>query len=225
MGKFVDLTGMKFGRWEVLKRVENRGKNTMYLCKCSCEKQTEKIVGAKHLRSGSSKSCGCTNITHGLSYHPLFKVYGYMIQRCINSNNKSYVNYGGRGIKVCEEWQNDFKVFYDWCIENGWQKGLHIDKIDNDGDYCPENCQFITHAENNAIGKQRKKKNNTSGFVGVHFCKNTNKWQAYIRINGKKISCGSFSCINNAVKARIAKEIEIFGEQKTNFHFKEESNT
>lgn len=86
--------------------------------------------------------------THGLHLTKLYKVMSGMKQRCFNKNHTHYDKYGGRGIKVCQEWLDDFKAFYDWAINNGWQSGLQIDRIDNDGDYEPSNCRFVTHMVN-----------------------------------------------------------------------------
>ena len=80
--------------------------------------------------------------------HPLYSVRHDMKQRCYNPNAQKYKRYGERGIKICDEWLSSFKAFENWCLDNGWQKGLTIDRIDNDGDYCPDNCQFITRSEN-----------------------------------------------------------------------------
>ena len=88
------------------------------------------------------------NYKHGKSAHPLIKILKAMKQRCINPKNKNYHNYGGRDISVCEEWK-EFVTFYNWAIENGWKKGLQIDRIDNDGNYTSENCRFVTSKENN----------------------------------------------------------------------------
>jgi hypothetical protein len=71
-----------------------------------------------------------------------------MKARCSNPKDKDYHRYGGRNIQVCDEWKNDFKTFYDFCVQNGYQKGLEIDRIDNDGNYEPSNCRFVTSAEN-----------------------------------------------------------------------------
>jgi len=86
---------------------------------------------------------------HGLHKHPLYKVYDAMKQRCFNKNNKQYKDYGGRGITVCPEWINGFQNFFDWAMRNGYKKGLHLDREKNDLDYSPQNCRFVTQAENN----------------------------------------------------------------------------
>lgn len=86
--------------------------------------------------------------THGLSGTRIYGVYKGIKRRCFNENDPSYKNYGGRGITICEEWLNDFRVFYDWCLTNGYSKGLDIDREDNDGDYTPDNCRFVTRKVN-----------------------------------------------------------------------------
>ena len=95
----------------------------------------EGLVGNKH------------NLTHGQSYSRIYNTYHSMKQRCYNSKNKNYYNYGGRGIKICEEWLNDFQAFYDWSMSHGYSDDLTIDRKDNDGDYCPENCRWSTHKQ------------------------------------------------------------------------------
>jgi len=84
----------------------------------------------------------------GLNHHPLYEVWFSIKRRCYNPNRKDYKYYGGRGIKICEEWKEDYKAFFDWCIANGWIQGLEIDREDNDKDYTPSNCRIVTHAEN-----------------------------------------------------------------------------
>lgn len=79
--------------------------------------------------------------------HPLYRVWCTMKERCNNKNNNKYKNYGGRGIKVCDEWQKDFTIFYNWAISNGYEKGLTIERINVNGNYCPENCTWITAKE------------------------------------------------------------------------------
>lgn len=107
-----------------------------------------------NIQSGSTRSCGCLQkdllrlhphrITHGLSKHPLFKIWDGMKGRCYDKKNISYPDYGAKGIKICEEWLKDFKAFYDWCLDNGWEEGLTIDRKRNDEDYGPDNCRWVS---------------------------------------------------------------------------------
>lgn len=85
---------------------------------------------------------------HGLCRHKLYSVWIGMKNRCYNEKQRNYHNYGGRGIKMCDEWRDDFLFFYNWAIENGWQEGLQLDREENDKDYSPDNCRFITRKEN-----------------------------------------------------------------------------
>lgn len=222
MGKIKDLTGKKFGRL-LVKNFNGKDKNGhIYNCVCDCGKTT--MVHGVRLRNGRTQSCGCLNIEkviksntkHSLSNHPLYKIRCGIIERCTKVENHAYKNYGGRGIKICPEWENSFVVFYEWAMENGYKKGLHIDRIDNNGDYTPDNCHFVEPKDNIAVGKRRKFDNNTSGYTGVYWDKNAEKWKASINVNKEFIYLGIFSNIQDALQARINKEIEIFGHQKTN---------
>ena len=87
--------------------------------------------------------------THGKSSTKLYKKWEDLKSRCLNKNNRNFHNYGGRGITVCIEWLKDYMNFYNWAVLNGYTEGLQIDRINNDGNYEPNNCRFITHAENN----------------------------------------------------------------------------
>lgn len=131
------------------------------LYKCVCG--TKKEIAIWSVKSGNTVSCGCYNremarktlTTHGVSKHPLSDVYRNMISRCNNPKSKYYQNYGGRGVKVCDEWMNSYYVFYLWCMENGWQKGLQLDKDIKarkmglpSNLYSPERCSFVTRKEN-----------------------------------------------------------------------------
>ncbi|RLI83493.1 MAG: hypothetical protein DRP01_09035 [Archaeoglobales archaeon] len=162
MGKFINLAEEKFGRLTAIERVANNKWNkAVWLCRCDCGNETTTL--ANHLRNGSTKSCGClqqeAHITHGLTGHKLYWVWDAMKRRCKNEAHRSYKNYGNRGISVCDEWRTDFQAFYDWAMASEYEEGLTIDRINNNGNYEPDNCQFITIAENNR--NQRRTRNIT----------------------------------------------------------------
>lgn len=156
-----NLVGTLFTRLWVLKHVsiiKNKRKRRYCLCRCLCGQTEAFLVREDALLEGKIQSCKCLNreimralkphTTHGLRHHPLYSVWCGLKVRCGNPNNQAYHNYGGRGITVCDEWKTDVKAFHDWAMANGWQKGLDIDRIDNDGNYEPSNCRFITPLAN-----------------------------------------------------------------------------
>ncbi len=164
-----DLTGQKFGRLLVLyDSGERKGRKVVWVCLCACGNFTE--VKSDSLGSGRTKSCGCFmidqtkkanignkySIKHGDALSSkksrLYTIWSHMKERCSNPNDKKYRRYGGRGIKVCDDWRDNYSAFKSWAISNGYRDDLTIDRIDNDGNYEPSNCQFITRSENSRKG-------------------------------------------------------------------------
>jgi hypothetical protein len=177
---------------------KNKVRFGLYKCGFCGEEFRTQISSVKN---GSTKSCGCygekiksegIHRKHNLSYTKLYNIWGSIRGRTLNPKNKQYNDYGGRGITICEEWKNDFKSFYDWAMLNGYEenKGLSIDRIDNDRNYSPENCRWTTRTIQ--ARNQRIRKNNTSGFKGVCYHKRDGIHQAYISIKSKKIHLGYF---------------------------------
>lgn len=129
-------------------------------CECGVIKKVKKY----NLTCGSTQSCGCwnkersskANSSHGLSKHPLFPKFNAMRERCYNKNNNRFSDYGGRGITICDEWLNNPQAFFDWAIANGYKEGLEIDRKENNGNYTPENCRFVTHAINSQNTRRTK---------------------------------------------------------------------
>lgn len=140
-----------------------------------------------------------THEMHGYTKHPLYKVWDAMKQRCYNENCRQYKYYGGRGIIVCNEWKNSPKTFIEWALLL-WKEGLLIDRINNNGNYKPSNCHFVTYEESN-LNKKLLQNNNTSGYRGVSYFKRDKKWAAYININNKKKHLGYFNTPKLAARA------------------------
>lgn len=177
--RVVDITGKKYGRLTVVRRAGSspRGEAT-WLCRCDCG--GESIVRGTDLRAGHTKSCGCMEqetrvrngyqrMRHGMSKSRIYGVWVSMKTRCTNPIHPHYKDYGGRGIAVCDEWANDFQVFAAWALSHGYDENspkgkCTLDRIDPDGNYCPENCRFadMNVQQNN----RRDSKKNVKFFLG-----------------------------------------------------------
>lgn len=145
--KSINLSGQKINNWEVLSLNYSDDKNKYWLCVCNCG--NVRYIRQSILLSSKQKKCRkCTKITHGFTHHPLYKKWQDILYRCYNSNCKEYKWYGDKGVVMCDEWKNNPKSFIIWCIQHGWKNDLTIDRIDNDGNYEPSNCWFITRSEN-----------------------------------------------------------------------------
>jgi len=174
--KKVDLVGEKFGRWTVMSKAKNKGKNTAWNCLCECG--TERSVLTHNLTRGKSSSCGCgqkeaaskANTTHGKRNTKLYGVYSGMKQRCYNENSPAYEYYGGKGVYICKEWLDDFMNFYNWAKANGYGKDMSIDRIDPNGNYEPDNCRWVT------MEKQQNNKLNSMFIIIGNEKKTISEW-------------------------------------------------
>lgn len=201
------LKGQRYGHWIVVTDPFRGTYGTVVVCECDCNRQ--KIVHTNYLKLGKSTSCGCARpglvsirkLIHGRSKYrdPIYIKWKGMRQRCKDPSFSSYSKYGGKGIKVCDEWQKSFLAFEKWALENGYKEGLHIDRIDPNRDYEPSNCRFATPFEN--ARNKPLNRTNTSGYKGVSFNKRLKKWSASITANHHQHHLGYFTTKEEAANA------------------------
>ena len=181
MTKIVDVLNKRFGRLSVIERVDNN-KHGQARWRCRCDCGNEVIVTGYKLTSGHTRSCGCLKIestgnqrrTHGDTGSRLYVCWQHMKNRCNNPLDKYFCNYGGRGISVCPEWDS-YEKFKEWAFAHGYRDDLTLDRIDVNGNYCPENCRWTTMQE-----QQNNRRNNHY----VEFCGEVHTLADWARIIG-----------------------------------------
>lgn len=210
------MEGQRFGRWLVVKYTRSDKWGTRrYLCRCVCG--TSREVNGVMLRNGQSKSCGCfqkqrateVHTTHGHTESPTYHSWHTMMQRCTNTNATGYKHYGGRGIKVHPDWL-DFKNFL--ADMGARPKNKTLDRIDNDGNYEPDNCRWATKVQQRV--NQRTQKRNKTGVKGVTLG-TCSRYRARITVNGNEIALYHGPSFEEACEARRKAEQHYFsGEMK-----------
>lgn len=184
MNEREELQGKRFGKWFVVAWNKEKHK---WLCKCDCG--TEKFIETYTLKSGKSTRChkcrnlyvGLQNSTHHKTHTRIYRIYRTMLARCYLKSNSKYRDYGERGISVCEEWKKSFVVFHDWAMLNGYADNLQIDRKNNNGNYEPSNCRWVTCKEN----ANNTRKNHKITFKGI--TKNLCEWAVILNIKSATI--------------------------------------
>lgn len=195
MGKKIQMVGKRFGYLVVTREAPRSAHGiAMWICKCDCGNVT-KPIRSGDLRFGKVQSCGCLHKRqlsdmvkkHGLKHTRLYSIWQNMKNRCRNANVPCYATYGGRGISVCDEWKDNFQAFYDWAMESGYSDDLTIDRIDVNGNYCPENCRWMTQKDQsnnlrkNVIVEIESEKHTLSEWSRISGVRYTTLYQRYLR--------------------------------------------
>jgi len=179
-----------------------KSRYALYMCP-SCGKEVERPVrSVLKSKTGVCKSCSNTigKTTHGQSKTRLYRIWNNMKTRCYSKDAINFKDYGGKGVKVCDEWLNDFMSFNTWCGNNGYSEELTIDRIDSNGDYTPSNCRWVG-ALIQGRNTTELQRNNKTGYRGVSKKVNSNKYTAQIGVDGKVIFIGYFTTAKEAAIA------------------------
>lgn len=203
-----NLLGKEFGRWLVTKEADpyislKGAKSTRWECLCTCG--NVKLVVAGSLKNGDSKSCGClcTEIAtkHEDSGSRLYRIWVGMNARCHGSSDERTTKaYKEKGITVCAEWRNCYTTFRDWALCNNYDSSLSIDRIDNNGNYEPDNCRWTTQTVQSRNTKALSS-TNKSGYRGVSWNPVYSKWEVSISVRNKTVKVGFYDLVLDAAKA------------------------
>lgn len=193
------IKGQKFGKLTIIEETEQNNKKRRFKVICECG--NIKTVQLSNLLNGSTISCGCTRgKKHNMSKSRIYHIWQGMRYRCYTKTCSTYKNYGAKGIIVCDEWKYNFQPFYNWALNNGYRDDLTIDRIDPKGNYEPNNCRWATYAEQHQNLSMLS--TNTSGYKGVSWSKQLNKWLCNISIKNKSKRIGAYNTQKEAVEAR-----------------------
>lgn len=210
-----NVIGEKYGQMTIISDAPRRGNNVnrRVFARCTCGTMSDVLLGS--LRTGATTSCGCHHkqvvTTHGETHtEPLYRVWAAMKNRCNDPNAQKYADYGGRGIKVCPEWDT-YGAFKAWA-NTTYIKGMSLDRENNDLGYNPNNCRWVDKTTQSR--NTRSRKGSTSQYVGVHWCKTTQKWGSIITVNKKKKNLGLFA---TELEAAIKRERYIISEGLKDF--------
>lgn len=199
-----DLTGREFGYLTVIGLHRKHHKGNSWLCKCKCG--NEIVLGTAYLLGNETrrpnKSCGCEKRRYKgvmANHKRLYGIWKGMIDRCYNDERDNFERFGGKGIKMCEEWRNDFIPFLEWSLENGYEDNLLIGRVDIGKQYEPNNCKWSDMYDQ--IQKRGLMRNNTTGFTGVSYSEKLG-YRAYITRFKKRYNLGCYKTLAEAVDAR-----------------------
>ncbi|QQV90520.1 hypothetical protein Danklef1_39 [Polaribacter phage Danklef_1] len=177
-----------------IEKTKSGHKKRFVIAKCECGNDFK--VALNSIKSGNTKSCGCgSHRKKPLTSYKLYWVLQNMKTRCYNQNREFYYLYGGRGVKICKTWLDDPMSFIQWSLDNGYKKGLYIDRINPNKNYSPKNCRYVD-ASLNAINTRLLQSNNNSGYRGVskHVTKlGVIRWRSRISYKNKVISLGVYN--------------------------------
>jgi hypothetical protein len=204
-----DLTNQKFARLTALRDVgRNKHGARLWLCRCECGNEVTAV--SSHLRRGNTKSCGCLLgdrnrerlLKHGKTETPEYGIWSKIKGRCLNPTDQAFKYYGGRGVRVCDRWVGSFQAFLSDMGPRP-SSGHSIDRIDNDGDYCPENC----HWADSKTQQRNRRPHGKVLYPGVYqrskHGRQLSTYRASIFINGKRVTLGSFPTPEEAYQRRL----------------------